>query len=752
MTRRQVILSGLLASTIPLGSAWSGEMFPTPPHKKDADVDLVSAGKARGGVYDPITRTPIAGARVSFRTGRAFPEEGRGTSVTDAAGYFEAEVELGRTQKKTDALLLLGGIAAGGVLPGTFSESIRVDVDQLTARVTAPGYKPFEGIVRCHRVHAMHFDVHLEPILLMPESAPGASVCADHWSIARIVDFRLEPSIVLPEETITATLVFASPPPGKDVKGKDHEFKAWFDLPDDKIQEMKERTDNGDGTTTFRTTFKAPKLPKRYTSRVWSCTPAISAPFIYSGTQDALLSIVLTEEAKPSAKAREAAFKSMVAGDLAVAADAFLAVAKAPTGIAYDWTHAGRLFAQLGRKDDAVDAFRNAYQSDRNTFSAERLMKALDAIGKAEDAAQEGMRHLAEVRSKAKESDLPKWFHADFLTTLGTAQVHAGQAAAARETQELYARHWTEAKVDRSLEIMVRLAEADLRLKTAPNDPAALAERAAVLRDQERWPEALAAVDAALAVGPRLPVLIRDRVFARLHLPDQTISVGEIETAILAAEPLTLHEDGGKTKPVKDFTAHHILGVLRTAYALAERDAVADPTDLFDKAHEAFDEALRNGRLAPPRRPWNATSYFVYSSGFRSGAAFGDFDLRQSLLDLREDPRDGLALTEMAGALTSLGLWHLAGTVADEAARVSRGAVEPRFLQAMTAVAQGRPTEGEAGLRAVIDAAPFHPFARLRLATLLEKRDPAEAGRLREEHQKRFTGNPKAAAPVESPP
>lgn len=740
LDRRHFLVSTLFSLTVPICYAHSEVTDFVPPHKKDADVDLVSMGKVRGNIFDPLTRKPIQGAVVSVRKDGVFPDSGPGTGVTDDAGLFVCDAELGRTQKKTDTLKLLGGIVGGAALPGTFSSTNRLDVDQLTLRVTAPGYKTFEGIARCNRGHASHFDVHLEPILLMPNRQPGASVCADAWWGARVVSFQLEPPEVLPGQEVRATLVFASPRPGNNLEGKPHKLRAWFDLPNDKNVELKEQTDNGDGTTTFRATFKAPKLDKGLVSHLWPCTPWIEGPFDYDGTGDALLSIVANEAEMATARERTTAFNTMQSGKDADAAKAYLAIAGSPSGTYGDWLQAGLLLARLGQNDEALAALQNAYQRSRNTWSAMHLLQALERVGRFEDASDEATRFLAAVRSRTKDGDLPKKVTSSFMETVVRVHSQAVRLDAAREVYALLTKHWQNADSDREIDNLMRLADAEQRIKGSPKDADALIQRAVALTDQAEWEEAKAAIERALTVSPANPILLRNHAFVRLSLPGQTVTRAEIGAAIRSAEPLALSGAEDSARPVKEFLPHHILGVLRVAEAIDIMVGGADPSDAFDRAHEAFDAALRNGRPAAPKRPRNATSTFIALRGFVSGLAATDHDLRQSLLTLRESPRDGLALMELGDALVALELWNLADTVAAAAERVMPNSVEPKFQRARVAVAQNRTEDAVRLLRAVIEASPYHPHARLHLANVLMKDAPEEAEALRKEHTFRFTG------------
>ncbi|MCX6369402.1 MAG: tetratricopeptide repeat protein [Armatimonadetes bacterium] len=703
---------------------------PALPHQKDADVDPVSRGKVTGGIYDSVTYKPIAGATVSIRVDGIF-ESGKTVTTTDEAGFYKGEAEIGRTVKRTNAFLAVAGVAAGGVLPGTFSATSRTDVDQLILRVTAPGYKPFVGIVPCRRIYPAIFEVEMESVLLTPQSQPGASIVVPGWGAARFVELRVEPPIALPGQEVEVTMRIACPPPGKDQSGKEHPFKGFVDLEVGKQVELKQRTLEGDGIYAFRGKFKAPKLPRESVLLINQVSGSAIFPFSFSMsdhiTNDFLFQVILNEGMRKEATQRAEAYRLYADGDTAGAAARFAALSRSASGLTFDHVMAGRLHNDLRQPAAAVDFFRSAFIKDKNGIFATYYSRALLDSDQPQRVTNECSTLLAGVK---KPDELPRTLPSDFLVNLGTAYLRLGQIDKARETLDLLKKHWAPSQVDSIFDAAVRTAEADSRLKDSPQDAPALAERARGLRDQAQWAKAAQAYEAAQLAAPGDPVLLRDLAYTRLHLASGLPNKEELERAITAAESLTITKDGGKDTPVKDFLPWHILGILR--YARAEQLRSQGSSELlkaYDDAHEAFDGALRNGRLAPPKRPWNAAGFHVVMAGFGSPDAAVDFDLRQSLLILRERPDDALALTELGKGLLDAGLPSAADAALALALRVVPDAIEPCYLRAVIAGVRQLWDEAISGLRDVVERAPNHSRARLLLAEYLEKNGDKEGAK-----------------------
>ncbi len=749
MVERRTLLRLAIVESLFVGLGDAGAaagLRGAPPHTPDKTVDLTAWGKVKGGVYDPTTGLPVPGATIAIRRQGKFETKGRTVAFTDSAGAFECEAELGRHLKRGDLFRLMDETSGNFDLPGSIAELRRTDVDQLALRVMAPGFRMFEGVVDCWLVRAKDFLVHLDPILLMPEGTSGASVAGDGWMPARVLEFRLTPGVVLPGEKVAAVATIRSPKPARDLKGKDHDYKVIVAIDDNTFHELKDRSDNGDGTFTFKGSFDAPKLPKGYSYRGWLPELNIIAPFaVLNPTRDAFLAVVSTDEGKASARERERAWNLWRSGDDGPAADAFAALAASASGLNFDSIQAGNLYGVLGKWEDAIPHFRQALNRNRNTSNAKRLMSALLKTGKVEEAVQVGTVAVAEIRNSTKDSDLAKHVGEDFMSSLGIAMLRSGRMSQARSFLALYSGSWPTVDEANVFFQEFKLKDADTVLQSSPQDRSALVLRAATLRDQGNWKVARDATEAAYSVAPNIPALIRDRVALALYDTNLEITMGAVEKAIDAAESIQNLRETPPVSSAEAFERAYFLGLLRLWRAGHLPPGGESVTEEFNRAHLAFDTALRHATIRDTHSLVDGpllegTLPYVKLTVHRYGTGIGAhvLDMQQAALVLRETPDDWLASEELAAALDKNEVVVLAELFAARALAGNPDSVPALFLRATLETKRGRTADAEAGLRAVLEKAPYHPHAALRLASLLEGKNPVEANQLLEDHARRY--------------
>jgi len=730
-------------------AAWSDTSFASPRspeavqppvdgHVRDAAVDPVSWGSVTGGVHDALTGEPIEGAKVVVRSSGKFANDGRTVATTDGAGRYACSAELGRSQKKTDGAKLFVGLMGGGLLPGTFQTDHRIDVDQLTVQVTAPGYKRFEGVLPVRKVALIEYGVRMGAVLLVPEPHGSESFTASQWGAAKIVSLRLEPAIATAGQPVTAELRVECPAPGTRRNGKPYALKGHVRIEPDKWIELKEHVAEG-RVHTFRGTFKAPGLKRNTLETYREIEPALESPYelLPSDTRRAaMLQVISSEPGRRQAEQRLSAFQRYSQGDFAGAAEMFASISRTATASTYDHRMAAAMQARLGRHEAALEFLRSAFAMQPSGSAATAYANALLASNQPARAVDECGRIFADYRSKHKESDLPKGFDASFLATLGRAHLKLGDVAKARELADLIARRWAEPEHDAHFEFEIACAEAEIVLGTAPKDRDALARKAEALRDLEAWTKAESATMAALDADPADPALRRNLAYVRLHLAKQGTSVPELDAAISAAEALAPANGNGKQPQRSEFAPWHILGILRAAKAMellpaAPENAIA----LLDRAHEAFDQALRRGQQPRPKAPWYYARTIVGTTGFTERGAGPDFDLRQAVLVLVDHPADALAWTELGSAFLDNDLPVLADRALAKAAELAPASVAQVYSKALVAEKLARSAEAMDGYRAVLARTPNHPQAALRLAKLLEDAgDTATAAELRRRH------------------
>ncbi|MFM7320173.1 MAG: tetratricopeptide repeat protein [Armatimonadota bacterium] len=719
---------------------------PQPPgaaHVKDPAVDAISKGRVSGGVHDAATGQPIAGATISIRSNGQFPTEGKSVATTDGGGRYECAAELGRSRSKTDRVKEFVGFLGGGTLPGTQLTSHHIEVDQLTVQITAPGYKTFVGILPVRSYRALDYSVRMSPVLLAPARQPGESFAAPRWGATKILSLRLDPPIAAPGQSVSAEFRAELPAPGDRSDGKPYAIKGHVRLDSETWVELKDHQIEGN-VHTFRGTFKAPKLDRTTVASFRDIDPVIESPYELLPTQfekSALLQVVASEAGRRQAEERYSAYDRYTKGDYSGAADAFGAIARTATASAYDQRMAAMMQTLLGRHDAASEYLRTAYAMEHSGTTATSYARALLAGNRAETVVAECGQLLADYRAKHKESDVPKAFAPPLLATIGRAHLRLGAVAKARELADMIARQWPVLEQDRIFETEVRRAEVESVLAATPKDPAALARRAQILRDQGEWQEADQAVRAALAEMPGNSAMIRDLAYIRLHLKGSAGMEPVPDVAITSAETLASATEGNKEVLASDFPAWHILGTLRAAKAL--QDLPSSPKqsmELLDRAHEAFDQALLRGQAPIPKIPRNVATSIVGTFGFAEKGAGPDFDLRQAVLVLRENPVDALAWTELGRAFLDSDLPQLAERAANRAGELGPASVGLVHLKAMIAEASGRAQEAAEGYRAVLARVPNHPSALLQLAKLMDGAgDRATAQELRERHAKFHT-------------
>src|SRR5205807_8277847 len=108
---------------------------------------------------------------------------------------YHAQCILGRISHNFDLGRALFTTGFGMLFGAANNTTKRIDASRVEIRISAPGYKQFEGVVVARRSDARAFRIDVEPTLLVPEGSPGISVSAMGWTAVRIIGANAEPAI-----------------------------------------------------------------------------------------------------------------------------------------------------------------------------------------------------------------------------------------------------------------------------------------------------------------------------------------------------------------------------------------------------------------------------------------------------------------------------------------------------------------------------------------------------------------------------
>jgi len=730
-------------------------------------------GTALGRVYDSDSNAPIAQATVTVQNDGVFAESGKTVSNTDKTGRYKCEAELGKVKKSLHlgrALLS----SPGGILFGSAKKvTRRVEVSRLNIRVSADGYHPFEGVVKCRTIDADKFDVTMEPILLTPVSSPDVSTVAEHWSALRMLEVKVDPPIARLGQDVTVTARVKCPPVGKLKLGSGLFSSSMPDITVSCFsmlfgpKDLKQVETPKEGEAVFSRTFRveAPegyeKLAKSYgidvaaprspadfiRCMVWSLVydtglpvvPAEAAPqtIMPSVTSSALLlppggltrhtgtalfQVALSDEDEKVARLRLDAYNSYVSGRYADATAKLKELCARPGVSSVELAYLAGACEFVHDYDGAVNAWKRVVDltpEDRRLHSIASYSSALVASGQPDKAISE----LAPAVERVKEKDRPKKVPIEAVLTLGKAYLQAAELDEAKSINERLLK-WPYANFHAGVvefRRALRLAAAEAALKANPNGAQALADYGRVLADLGRWEEAVDRLRAASAADPSLSAVRYDLGYALMRLQGAEAAKQSFEEALAEAEKQVVVGD----QKSKDFFAWHRLGKLlyrKSCLQKAASDAAAAET--LNRCREALTEALKVGLKGAEE--WDEFSpMFGYTgpkevtiAGFAYPEATEDFVVLDSLRILEKQPGDYLSHFNLATALHRLGQNDLAREALDKSTQLRPDFLEGKCLSALIAKQEGETRDAMALLSDIVKSNPRHPEANLALAEL----------------------------------
>jgi len=709
----------------PAGAAKKEEK-PAPPRPET--VKHPSWGKVSGWVLDASTRKPVAAARVSIEVDGAFPETGKSTDRTDAAGRFDAKAPLGKISSKFDwgRALTMHPISLL-ISPKSVTKQTRiVDVSQVNARVEADGYRPFVGRVRARLLDASRFAILLDDVWLAPEGGSLVSFSPERIRMETIESLAVEPAIAEPGQKVKVTLVTHLP------VDRGHKYLAFVTSTRSRLVKDQEE-------------LKAEKAPKGQTRVVWSKEITLSRTPLDRSTEigfflirdqttvlrqrdrKVLLQVVTRPEERRAAEKVAAGYALAAAGER----DSALREYDAARSLNPRYPLAQLLFGDaallLNRPRDAAAAYKELVALEPSDYQVarSRYAKALLATGDFEGALKQ--LDEAEKQLGAKRTPAEVFYY--------RARAYAAQGNFA-ETDKWLAKAGSELRIPEETQNEINLKRMEAAVKASPLNPDLRLSYARVLANARFREEAVQQIRKAVELEPQQP-------WAFIDLGEELWQVGEREQALanfkhavalapenaeaLASladayrdlgryeEALPLYKKVTEAQKMNLRARHSYALMLYAAGALPEarRELVEVVSQARDKGDLQEDGLILPGfgiYFGPKRR---------LVEGFSIPEAAADMAILEALQDLERHPESGLLWQNIGSALLDLGLPVLAVPALEKARSLEPALTETPFLLGLAQRKLGQAEQARRELEGAIAANPLHPRARLELAQLL---------------------------------
>ncbi|MEI6913774.1 MAG: tetratricopeptide repeat protein [Armatimonadota bacterium] len=694
--------------------------------KVDKLAEPTTIGRVVGRIYDAATGTPMQKAIVCVEKDGQFPADKKDWSTTDELGTYKCEATIGRISSNIDIGRVLLSSPVALLFGSGQHKTKRVDVSRVNIRVTADGYKPFEGPVSARSQDAERFELLMEPVLLVPGGSSEISTSAVGWGTVKLVSLSLEPSVVESGAEVTATAVVKAVVKNarKDLKLACRS-RLW-----NEEKGFKAAGEDANGLMKYQLKFKAPKekqpRAEELVAVITQCQIEVSGT---SKAACALLQIVPSAKDQTIPSRRQEAYDKLATGRTADAAGTFSGLVKDKDGTLFDKRACAWLAERQNDYSTATSLRKDIYLSaeDRDKWTA--LASLTSSLQKAENYA-EIITVVEPELAKMKAGDQPKKLRASIMGNLGLSYVKTGQLEKAAKLNERVLAWPFSAEDDdvADFRFEMRMANAEAALTKAPQDANARAEVGRVLLDSGRWEEAAAKLQSALEIDPASPSIRADMDYAVQHLASTDKPVSKpTEEVIAAARLMTVMSDGKSVS--RDFFTWHKLAMLLYARARAQQaegDSAAQAT--IAECVAALREALKLGRSGAKRARENFSYQYGYLSGSQSsisGFIYPEADLDLVMLDclkqISADNNRYLAHFNLASTLVDLNQAVLAKEPLDQALALKPDFAEARFLQALYYCRVGDDLRALPLLDELAKQNPKHPRVNLVRADLLQK-------------------------------
>jgi len=655
----------------------------------------------------------------------AFEEKGKTVGVTDSLGRYSVQALLGRVSENFDVGRALSSGLIGIIAGGATNRTKRLDITRLDMRITAEGHKAYLGVVPCRSLYAGRFSVTMEPVLLAPSNAAIASAVAEGWGAVRLVDARVEPSVVRPGENATLLAEVRVP---AAVALRDLTVVAVSDVWGKKRLDARDSASEG-GVTRVTATVKAPKVRTATSIAVLFVIEKAPLDVINEIPLRRYMEVTAAGGDEGLAQERSAARSALAEGRPAEA----LALLKqiSGTGLAseQDLLLLGEVARELGDYPTAIGALEQA------AFRADDRLKAYAAARHAETLLlagnpQQVVKAYGPYVEEKDRSERSRVVSVPLLVTLGEAYLAVGEFAKAREMVDRLHKQGGRLPV-RAIQLRgaLRLAEAQKAYDADRNNPEQEMALARALIDVGRYEEALPLLRGAKQQGYALPAVNADLMYATTRLSvDTTDTAAPLDVALHEARKAVRILDGKKERKSRDFFSWHRLAMLLYAKYEQVGAQTEQAAPLLKECIEALDEAVVCARAGAAVDEGLYAPYVGFGSprlvaitGYAYPEAANDYVLMNGLRILQRNPSDEFALFNVAAALVDLR--HNAAGAAVERARAAWGDhPDYTFLRGLWARRDGDDTTALECFRRTITLNPLHARARLEIATLLMER------------------------------
>ena len=708
---------------------------PAPQQKQPPEeVKRPNWGKVSGWVLDAASRKPVAGARVAVELDGAFPEDGKATDETDAAGRYDARAPLGKISSKLDwgRVLTMSPLSVL-ISPGSVTKKTKIlDVAQVNVRIQAAGYRPFVGRVRAMSQDPGKFAIMLDDVWLAPERSALASFTPERLRYEVVEGLTLEPAIAAPGDKVKISLATQLP------LERGYKYRAYLTSNAIRLvenqQELKREKDEktpADNRVVFSRTVTLPKNSIDRSAEIGFFLVRDETTVLRQKETTALLQIVKTPDERSAAEKVAEGYAQARLGNRDAALQTYRAAQALRPDYSLVYLLSGDLAMQLNRPVDAADAFKHLVDLDPRDYAiararyaralfesgktGEALTQVSDAektLGKQRVPAEVALLRARVYASQSNFTEVDKWLakagddrriSTDVLTEINLKRMAAAvkEKPADADVRLSYARILDGAQLrERAIEETRKATEMD------PGQPWSFIDLGVRLHEAGRTQEGLANLKHALALAP-------DNLEAQLALADVYRDQGRY------ADALPLYRKVRDAQPQNLRARHHTALMLYATGALSEAR-----TDLVEVIAQARSKGDLKDRGLPIPGPGILGSGLYFGpkerlvAGFSVPEATADLAILEALEDLDKHPQSGLLWQNIGGALLDVDLPRLALDALRKSYSLEPDLIETRFLLGVAYRKLGDVATARKELEATIAANPLHPQARLELAQL----------------------------------
>lgn len=715
---------------------------PKPTQQKDVLAEATHYGKLVGTVYEAESWKPIKNARVTVLDSGQFADKGRTTTVTVESGKYQVDALLGRISHNVDVGRLLTTSLLGLLAGGATNTTKRIDATRFVMRVSAAGYKTFEGVAIARRLDPKEFRVEMEPIILVPERSSFVSCQATGWGYVGFESVKAEPPIVAPKQKVKLLAVVRA---YAGAKAADLEVgvtsRFWKG-----VKKLALKAVDARGRALFEGEFaigsRDPARVERMTFSILRCLYDVAET---GATADCFVQVAPDGPTQEIASIRKRGLDALMSGDLSAARREFASIANTAKPLASDYWRLGMLYATSSEFDQSIQSFEAglglAPAAEKPLF-LEAYASTLIEAKKYADVVRTIKPLVDATPAKQRYSTTPP----AVLGAVGLALVKEGRIDAAQTLNTEMAKASVSGLTLNELVIefrkALRMAQVEAALKSSPDDARAWADLGRTLLDTGRYAEAVAPLRRSLELDPTSRAVQRDLYYAvNSAVGGRESSPVSFEQALEAARSQAMPDPKTKSKDFQTWHRYAILSLRAASQAPPdERDGRLADTLL------ALRESLKVARSGATQ---DSGAYYWYGSwvpltasevriaGFAYREAVSDQVLLEGINAIKARTDDPYGNLFIATALVDLKLYDLATPIVNRLKEQLPSSQDVLLLEAQLLGGLDQPEGARKILEDIIDQNPFHSSANLMLAEIYTKLgDPAAAAARLAEHAK----------------